>query len=112
MANVQLRSNVTDTHEEGTAKTMIASTTRNKLIHCLNDVDFPASKDDLLATVARTGCDDDTLHALQGLAPLTYTNTAQVLAKINIIDGEDTQEDGEEAAGLRHSHTEPDRDNT
>lgn len=89
---------------------MIASTTRSELVRCLNEVDFPAAKEDLLAIATRTGCDDDIIGALQGLTPRTYTNGKQVLASISVVDDGDIPGDGEETAGSRRSHTEPDRD--
>ena len=89
---------------------MIASTTRSELARCLNEVDFPAAKDDLLAVATRMGCNDDTIGALQGLTPCTYTNGKQVLASISVVDDGDIPGDGEETAGSRRSHTQPDRD--
>jgi hypothetical protein len=44
---------------------MVASTTRSRLRACLNDVDFPADKDNLLQAAARNGCDDETTRALR-----------------------------------------------
>lgn len=65
---------------------MIASTTRSQLHHCLNAVDFPANKDDLITAAVRSRCDDDTVHALQAVEPATYNNAEQVLAQASIVD--------------------------
>lgn len=89
---------------------MIAFTTRSELARCLNDVEFPVNKDDLLAVAVRKGCGDQTVNALKGLEPRTYTNDNQVLASISIVDDGDITGDGEETAGSRRSHTEPDGD--
>ncbi|WP_396845195.1 DUF2795 domain-containing protein [Mycobacterium intracellulare] len=69
---------------------MIASTTRSQLHHCLNAVDFPANKDDLITAAVRSRCDDDTVHALQAVEPATYNNAEQVLAQASIVDPPDT----------------------
>jgi hypothetical protein len=81
---------------------MIASTTRSQLRHCLNDIRFPASKDDLLDAAIRNGCDDDTIGALRAVAPVTYSNATQVLASATIV----ASPDGDLAAA-RRSHAMP-----
>lgn len=65
---------------------MVASTTRSQLRKCLNDVDFPANKQDLLDAADRNGCDDDTVRALRGIPPETYNNVGQVAASVTIAD--------------------------
>ncbi|WP_055403232.1 MULTISPECIES: DUF2795 domain-containing protein [unclassified Mycobacterium] len=82
---------------------MVASTTRSQLRQCLNDVDFPADKQDLLDAAGRNGCDDDTIRTLRGIPPETYNNAAQVAASVTIADDRDTQ--GRAAA--RRTHTKP-----
>lgn len=85
---------------------MVASTTPSRLRHCLNDVDFPASKDDLLHAAARNGCDDETVRALRAVPPETYANLAQVLASVTVADG---GVDESQKAAARRSHTKPGR---
>lgn len=85
---------------------MAASTTASRLRHCLTDVDFPASKDDLLQAAARNGCDDETVRALRAVSPETYANLAQVLASVTIADGGIGEAD---KAAARRSHTKPGR---
>jgi Protein of unknown function (DUF2795) len=84
---------------------MVASTTPSQLRQCLNDVDFPANKQDLLDAADRNGCDDDTIRALRGIPPETYNNAAQVSASVTIADDRDIQ-NGDKAAA-RRSHTKP-----
>lgn len=84
---------------------MVASTTPSQLRQCLNDVDFPANKQDLLDAAGRNGCNDDTIRALRGIPPETYNNAAQVAASVTITDEHDVQ-DGDKAAA-RRSHTKP-----
>ncbi len=73
---------------------MVASTTRSELRKCLNDVDFPANKQDLLDAADRNGCDDETVRALRAIPPETYTNVGQVAASVTIAD-----EEGNDGAG-------------
>lgn len=84
---------------------MVASTTTSQLRLCLSDVDFPASKQDLLDAAGRNGCDDQTVRALRGIPSETYANVAQVASSVTIADERDVQ-DGEKAAA-RRSHTKP-----
>jgi Protein of unknown function (DUF2795) len=73
---------------------MVASTTTSQLRKCLNDVDFPASKQDLLDAANRNGCDDETVRALRGIPPETYNNLGQVASSVTIAD-----ERGNDGAG-------------
>ena len=84
---------------------MVASTTHSQLRQCLSDVDFPVNKQDLLDAAGRNGCDDDTVHALRGIAPETYNNAAQVAASVTIADDRD-ERDGDRAAA-RRTHNKP-----
>ncbi|OBI55058.1 DUF2795 domain-containing protein [Mycobacterium sp. E787] len=68
---------------------MVATTTRSQLRKCLTDVDFPANKQDLIDSAVRNGCDDDTVRALRGIPPETYTNVGQVAASVTIADDND-----------------------
>ena len=84
---------------------MVASTTVNQLRQCLNDVDFPATKQDLLAAADRHGCDDETIRALRAIPPETYNNVAQVTSSVTIADDQGIGEADKAAA--RRSHTKP-----
>lgn len=68
---------------------MIASTTKDQLQHCLNSVNFPASRNDVLAAAIRGECDLPTLKALRALAPITYANADQVRASITLSPAAD-----------------------
>jgi Protein of unknown function (DUF2795) len=85
---------------------MVASTTQSRLQDCLNDVDFPASKQDLLDAAASHRGDDETVGALRGIPPETYNNLDQVLASVSIVDeGDAVRDTGKTAA--RRTHTKP-----
>jgi hypothetical protein len=83
---------------------MVASTTRSRLRACLNDVDFPADKDGLVAAAVRNSCDEDTIRALRSIPPETYANFAEVLAAVPLAD--DRLTDAEKAVA-RRAHTKP-----
>jgi hypothetical protein len=65
---------------------MPSRTTRESVRAVLADADFPATKDDLLATARRNGADEDTLAALRDLPPLDYHNRGEVLAAVPLQD--------------------------
>lgn len=73
---------------------MVATTTRSELRKCLNDVDFPANKQDLIDAADRNGCAEETIRALRGIPPETYNNVGQVAASVTIADDRDAQEAG------------------
>ncbi|SDD11749.1 DUF2795 domain-containing protein [Actinokineospora iranica] len=64
---------------------MSASTTRDRLKEALNEVDFPASKDDLLAAADERG-DGNTIRALRAIPPVEYANLAEVFASVAFDD--------------------------
>ena len=45
----------------------------------LENLDFPASKDQILAAATDAGADDETLRALRALPPADYRNLAEVI---------------------------------
>ncbi len=61
-------------------------TTKGGNRKCLNDVDFPANRQDLLDAAHRSGCNDGTRRAMRAIPPETYTNVAQVTASVSISD--------------------------
>lgn len=66
---------------------MVASTSRARVEDALNDADFPADKDRLLAVADRNGADQDTLGALRAIPPEEYRNLGEVLASVTHDDG-------------------------
>jgi hypothetical protein len=87
---------------------MVASTTRHRLQQCLKEVDFPATKQDLLDAAESNRGDDETARALRGIPPETYTNLDQVAASVTIVDEGDAMRDADKAAS-RRTHTKPGR---
>ncbi len=83
---------------------MVASTTPDQLRRCLDAVDFPANKEDLLDAADRSGFDAETIRALRAIPPETYANLSQVIASVTLGDG--GVGDAEKAAA-RRSHTKP-----
>jgi hypothetical protein len=85
---------------------MPVRTTREALRAALIDVDFPATKEDLLATAQRNGADEETLRALRSIPPVDYHNMREVFLSVPFAD-----EPPEEAAALkaarRRTHTHP-----
>jgi hypothetical protein len=74
--------------------------TRREVHECLNDADFPATKDYLVQTALRHGC-EDTAHALRGIPPVSYENMSQVLASVPLADDELDPADKAEAHRIR-----------
>ncbi|GGS31206.1 MULTISPECIES: DUF2795 domain-containing protein [Actinokineospora] len=56
---------------------MAASTTRDHLRDCLDQIDFPATKDDLLDAAVRRG-DSTAVQALRAIPPVDYANLTEV----------------------------------
>ena len=84
---------------------MVATTTPGQLRRCLQDVDFPVNKQDLLDAAERNGCNDETIRALRAIPPETYTNVSQVTASVTIKDDESI--DDADKAAARRTHTKP-----
>jgi hypothetical protein len=59
--------------------------TRREVHECLNDADFPATKDYLVQTALRHGC-DDTAAALRSIPPVSYENMSQVLMSVPLAE--------------------------
>ncbi len=72
----------------------------------LVDVDYPASKDALLATAQRHEAGENALRALRALPPVDYRNESEVLRSIDVHPAESAgQSRSERAAQTReHSH--------
>ncbi len=85
---------------------MPAATTPDRLRECLNEVDFPADKDGLLAAATRHGCDEPTERALRSIQPEVYQNMSEVLAAVPLADDEHNA--AQRSAAYRE-HTKPGR---
>lgn len=82
---------------------MVAYTTRKQLHECLNNVDYPAAKDDLVRTAVENGCDEETVRALRAIPPETYANFSEVLASVPLADGRLSPAEKAEAHRI-HTH--------
>jgi hypothetical protein len=85
---------------------MPARTTRDLVRAALADADFPATKDDLLATAQRNGADEQTLRALRSIPPVDYHNRGEVLASVPLQDEAPEVTEALRAA-RRRTHTHP-----
>jgi hypothetical protein len=85
---------------------MHARTTREALAAALVDADYPATKDDLLATAERKGADEQTIRALRSIPPVEYRNFMEVLASVPLLD-EDPHLTESLRALRRRLHTRP-----
>lgn len=73
---------------------MSAYTTRERLRECLKEVDFPASKDELVLAARERG-DEITARALRAIPPVDYANVTEVVGSVRFED--DTRVDPGEA---------------
>jgi hypothetical protein len=65
---------------------MEARATRDRVLAALVDADFPAIKDDLLATAQRNGADEQSLHGLHSIPPVDYRNREEALRSVPLQD--------------------------
>ena len=72
----------------------------------LADVDYPASKDDLLAAVRRNNADGDIERALRAVPPEEYRNLEEVLRSTG-TDDEAAELSARLRAPRRREHTHP-----
>ncbi len=72
----------------------------------LMDVDYPASKEQLLSAAERRGAADDAMRALRSIPPVDYGNDAEVLSSIDISPANDSGQ-GSSNPGMRRVHTKP-----
>jgi hypothetical protein len=72
----------------------------------LNDMDFPASKEELVSHVAGSGPRDDVTRLLQELPLGTYDNVDQVRRSVRIsASASEGQTESEKAAKVRSPHS-------
>ncbi|MCC8246844.1 DUF2795 domain-containing protein [Saccharothrix luteola] len=64
---------------------MSAYTTRERLRECLKEVDFPASKDELVLAARERG-DEITARALRAIPPVDYANVTEVVGSVRFED--------------------------
>ncbi len=64
---------------------MAGTSTRDHLKECLDDVDFPASRDDLLDAAIRKG-DTTAVQALRAIPPVDYSNLTEVFGAVEFGD--------------------------
>lgn len=81
---------------------MSATTTISELKKALSDVDFPATKNDLLDHAQRNSHDEGTVRAIGALPQVDYAKIDDVIASIELTDVGGPGEDTAKAAALRH----------
>ena len=78
---------------------------REAVLAALVDADFPATKEDLLATAERNDADPDVLRALRSIPPVEYRNRAEVLMSVPLLDEPPEETEALRAARRRlHPH--------
>ena len=75
-----------------------------RVLRAIKQVDFPASKEDIVATARREGADEDALRSLRAIPPVDYRNKDEILASIDVDPKEGTAGDN---PGLNRVHTHP-----
>jgi hypothetical protein len=68
-------SRVSPSTPEGDA---MAHVTVDEVVHTLRDVDFPATRDELIRAAQAAGAPDEVLRALRALPPVEYRNRDEV----------------------------------
>lgn len=81
---------------------MSASTTRSRLQAGLNDVAYPAAKDDLVAAARRNEADEDTVRAVRAVPVENYGSFSEVLGAV-WIDESYGQDDTDAPVEARRS---------
>jgi hypothetical protein len=73
----------------------------------LDDLDFPASKEEIVAHAQRRGATGVVLRALRALPVADYANKAEVLRSIPVDPDEAEGRTAADKAGERREHTHP-----
>ncbi len=73
----------------------------------LVDVDYPATKDELLSAARRRGADEDAIRALRALPPVDYGNEDEVLRSVGVHPADRSGETVADQAERRREHTHP-----
>lgn len=58
------------------------ATSDERLRAALSEVDYPASKDELVGYAQRAGADEQTVRALRAMPPVDYTNFDEVSGSV------------------------------
>ena len=76
-----------------------------RVAETLNDIDFPAGKDELFAHAQDRDADPETLKLLRGLPLATYRNISEIRSSVPLDPAEDDgQTASERASRARSSH--------
>lgn len=79
------------------------TTDRSTLEATLSAVDFPASKEDLVAYAENNGADEGTVRALRAMPPADYENLTEVERSVPLDKAtEEGQSDSDKAQQDRH----------
>ncbi len=76
----------------------------DKVRDLLVDVDYPATKDALLAAAQKHGADDDALRALRALPPVDYGSHDEVLRSIGTRPDDLSDDPASDKARRRREH--------
>jgi hypothetical protein len=80
---------------------MAAHATVQEVLRAMEQVDFPAGKDDLLAAARAAGASEEVLKALRGIPPDEYANREEVARSVRLDpsteDGLDASQRAEQA---------------
>ncbi|GLY49883.1 DUF2795 domain-containing protein [Lentzea sp. NBRC 102530] len=80
---------------------------KEKIVDALNDVDFPAGKEQLVEHAENKEAGEDVLRALRGLPPADYENENEVVRSVRIdpAEGRPESERAVQAREARKHHT-------
>ncbi|MGC9667197.1 DUF2795 domain-containing protein [Planosporangium sp. 12N6] len=77
--------------------------TRDGVRPYLKDVDFPASRDEIVEAARKLGASEDVVKALRGMPPVDYHNKEEVLRSAKTEIAEETPaEKAEKARDHKH----------
>ncbi|MDN0199193.1 DUF2795 domain-containing protein [Streptomyces sp. S.PNR 29] len=63
---------------------MSHTTSAREVVDALKDVDFPASKDDLIQAARKAGASQEAVAALRGIPPESYANRDEVARSVRV----------------------------
>jgi molybdopterin biosynthesis enzyme len=69
----------------------------------LEDIDFPADKEDLVKHVEAKPADEHTVKLIRALPVATYANISEIRSSVRLDPAADDGEDASERAARRHS---------
>jgi hypothetical protein len=68
---------------------MTHTTSAREVVDALKDVDFPASKDDLVQAARKSGASQEVVAALRGIPPESYANREEVARSVRVDPASD-----------------------